>query len=82
MNNMDLTGEANNTEQQTQDTEDGMTSCAELSIDSGAWLEMEYNSRSPAPTNLVCKRPLVSLHVTVEDSEHECNFTPSCKKTF
>jgi hypothetical protein len=80
MNNMDLTGEANNTEEQTQNTEECMTSCAELSVDSGAWLEMEYNNRSPAPTNQVCKRSLVSLHVTVEDSEHECNFTQSCKK--
>jgi hypothetical protein len=80
MDNIDLTGEEISTKQQTQDIEEGRTSCAELSLDNGTWLEMEYNNRSPVPTHQVCKRPLVSLHVTLEDPEHECNFTPSCKK--
>jgi hypothetical protein len=80
MDNIDLTGEETSTKQHTQGIEGDRKSCAELTIDNGTWLEMEYNIRSPEPTHQVCKRPLVSLHVTLEDPEHGCNFTPPCKK--
>jgi hypothetical protein len=81
MDNIDLTGGRDQHETTDPDIEEGMTSFAELSIDNGTWLEMEYNTGSLVPTHQVCKRPLVSLRVTLEDSEHECTFTPSCKKS-
>jgi hypothetical protein len=80
MDNIDLTGEETSTKQQTQDIEECMSSCEGLSIGNGTWLEMEYSTWSPLPTQQVCKKALVPLHVTLEDSEHECNFIPSRKK--
>jgi|WetSurMetagenome_2_1015567.scaffolds.fasta_scaffold39724_2 hypothetical protein len=50
----------------------------EVKPDKGAWLDMENDARSSGITQ-ICKKPLVSLHVTVEDAEQEGQLTPYCK---
>ena len=53
--------------------------CPELPIDEGAWLKIEEDANSPWINQNICKRSLVSLHVTLEDSEHECSPGLYCK---
>jgi len=53
--------------------------CDQLSVDNGAWLNMEHNT-SPhiVPLN-TCKMSLVSLHVTLDDFEHGFDLSRYCK---
>jgi len=53
----------------------------ELLIDEGAWLKIEEDANSPGISQKICKRSLVSLHVTLEDSEHECSLWPILQKS-
>jgi len=53
--------------------------CLELPIDEGAWLKIEGEANFPGINQKICKRALVLLHVTLEDSEHECSLAPYCK---
>jgi len=48
-------------------------------IDIGSWLQMDGDTSSPGINQRICKKGLVSLHVTLEDSENGCNLTPYCK---
>jgi hypothetical protein len=57
----------------------GVTLCPELPVDEGAWLKIEDDAGSPGINQKTCKKVLVSLHVTLEDSEHECSLAPYCK---
>jgi hypothetical protein len=51
----------------------------QLSVDNGAWLNMEHNvSAHIIPLN-TCKQSLVSLHVTLDDFEHGCDLCRYCK---
>ncbi|MEI6294053.1 MAG: hypothetical protein WCP36_10235 [Methanomicrobiales archaeon] len=51
----------------------------ELPVNEGAWLKIEEDMNSSGISHRVCKKALVSLHVTLEDSEHECSLAPYCK---
>ena len=53
-----------------------MPLCAESPIDNGTWLEMEHNTISSTIIQKNRKKTLVSLNVTPEDSEQECNLAP------
>ena len=44
--------------------------CAKVSIDNGAWLDMEHNMRPSTTIQKVCKKALVSLIVTLEEEEY------------
>ena len=44
--------------------------CAKVSIDNGAWLDIEHNMRSSTTIQNVCKKDLVSLIVTLEEEEY------------
>jgi hypothetical protein len=51
----------------------------QLSIDTGAWLEMEHNTSAYINPMNTCKKSLVSLHVTMDDFEHGCDLSRYCK---
>jgi hypothetical protein len=51
----------------------------ELPIGEGAWLKIESETSNPGINQRICKKSLVSLHVTLEDSERECSLAPYCK---
>lgn len=53
----------------------------QLSIDNGTWLEMEHNTGTQIIPLENCKRSLVSLHVTLDDSEHGCGPLPVLQKS-
>jgi hypothetical protein len=47
-----------------------------LPVNEGEWLKIEEVTNSPGINHIACKKALVSLHVTIEDSEHECSLAP------
>ena len=51
----------------------------ELSIDNGAWLEMEQITTPPVIPPVVCKKIHVLLHVSLEESEHEYGLFQYCQ---
>jgi hypothetical protein len=52
----------------------------QLSVDNGAWLNMEHNTSAYIIPLNAFKQSLVSLHVTLEDFEHGCELSRCCKK--
>ena len=51
----------------------------ELPVKEGEWLKIEEDTNFPGINQRICKKSLVSLHVTPEDSERECSLAPYCK---
>jgi hypothetical protein len=51
----------------------------ELPVNDGAWLKIEEDTNSTGINYRICSKTLVSLHVTMEESEHECSLAPFCK---
>ena len=51
----------------------------QLSIDNGAWFDMEHTAGAQIIPLEPCKKSIVSLHVTMEDFEHGCDLSRCCK---
>lgn len=51
----------------------------ELPVNEGEWLKIEDDTNSPGINQRIGKKSLVSLHVTLEDSERDCSLAPYCK---